>query len=134
LGGDVDGDAAEVGVRVGVLDDGEVAVVDDVARRVAYREPGPASVVMAEPGGESGVHEQRMAGVPLQLGAPLDLLDDGSVEPDPDVEEEVAAVHRADPDVAHRAAGQRADERTGRLDGIARRADGAGEDVGRSAG
>ena len=72
----------------------QVAVVDHRAVGEAHGEPGPAAVVVADPGVEAGVDEQRVAGVALEPGAPLHLGDHGGVEAHPDVEEEVAAVHR----------------------------------------
>src|SRR5260370_13962626 len=89
---------AEKGVRIGVLADGEVAVRDGGPVLELNGQPGRAAVVVAEPRGESGVDEQRMPGPPFEAAAPLDLLDDGRIEPDTDGKQEVPPVDRSQPD------------------------------------
>ncbi len=59
----------EVGVRVRVEADRQVAVVDHGAVGVVDGEPGPAAVVVPEPRREPRVHEQRVPGVALEAGA-----------------------------------------------------------------
>jgi hypothetical protein len=73
-------------------------------------------------------------GPPLELGPALDLLDDGGVEAEPDVEQEEAAVHAAEPDVLDVPGGQPVEQRAGRLDGVVGQADRAGEHVRRAPG
>src|SRR5438067_2078166 len=60
LGNDVERPVPEIGVRVRVEADGEVAVVDDVTVFELQRESRPAAVVVPEPRGEGGIDEQRM--------------------------------------------------------------------------
>ena len=68
LGRQVQRPVAQVRVRVRVEADREVAVVDHRAVGVVDGEAGAAAVVVADPGVEAGVHEQRVTGVALQAG------------------------------------------------------------------
>jgi hypothetical protein len=84
-----------------------------------------------EPGGEAGVDEQRVAGVALERRPPLDLAHHLGVEPDADVEQEVPAVRRAEPDRLDGAPGQPGQQVTGRLDRVVREPHRPREHVGR---
>ncbi len=75
-----------------------------------------------------------MVGIPLEIAAPLDLFDDRRIEADAGVEEEVAPIHRAEPDPPNAVRGDGAKDEGGGLDGVVGEPDGAGEHVRRSAG
>ena len=133
LGRQVERPVAQVRVGVGVEDDGQVPVVDHRPVGMVHGQAGPAAVEVADPGVEPGVHEQRVPGVALEPRAPLDLLDHRGVEPDAGVEQEVAAVDRAQPDPADRPPRQRVEQHAGGLDRVVGQSDRAGEHVGRPA-
>ena len=100
---------------------------------VGDREVGPGAVVGDEEGAEPGVDEEGVARVALQLGPLLDLLDERGVPADADVEEEVAAVDRSEPDRPDPPLPKRVGDHHRRVDRLVGEADGPGEHVGRAA-
>ena len=136
-GGEVERAVAEVGVGVRVEADARSSRRRSPSRRrrcTAKR--GLAAVVVAEPGGEARVDEQRVAGVALEArAAARPARPRRRRSPMPDVEEEVAAVDRAEADPVGCCPAASASSRlAGGLDRVVREADRAGEHVGRAAG
>ena len=139
VGGQVERDPAQVGVRVRVHDDASRrrrrwSVAPGAVAEV-QGEVGPAQVEVAGEGGEGGVDEGGLAQLVLERRPPLDLGHHRGVEAEAGVEEEPAAVDHAQGHAPDGAGGQRAC-RAGPppCPAFVGHADGAGEDVGRPAG
>ena len=105
IGRDGQGEPAEERVRVGLRDDREAGVVDDLAGVELELEPGTRSL-LAEEGLERRGDVQRVREVALQLAVTLDAADHRGVEADARVEQERTAVRAADADAFRRAACQ----------------------------
>src|SRR5262249_37658877 len=82
------------------------------------------------------VGEERVAQIPLDRGATLDLSDDGGIEADADVEQVAPAVDVSEPDRldAAEAGTERGEQLAGRLNRVVGHSYGSGEHVGRASG
>ena len=124
---------AEIGVRIRVEHDREVAVVDVGATIAVQAKVWSAMVVPGQPGGHSRPDEQRVAEPTLERAVTFDAFDHGGIEADPGVEAEVAAVDLAQTDRSKIGCIDAVREVVGRLDRIVRHAKGAREHVRRAA-
>jgi len=148
VGGEGDAPGAEVGVGVGVEAHGEHAVhagffflIEAFKVEVIFFlvngdfEPGASVVVVAEPGVEGGGYKQWVPGEALEKpAASFYLFNDGGVESDTGVKEEVAVVDVAEADAFGGSGVDCVEEGAGGFNGVVGQADGAGKYVGGSSG